>query len=215
MRILLLGSTGQIGRRLVPMLLEDGHELTALARDAAAAADHLPVSRMRLVEGDLERPFADTVGSGYDAVIFTAGSGAATGKDKTLTVDLWGAIQAIRYCESHGTGRFIMISSLKAGAPNQGNEAIKPYLVAKHAADEILKSTELRYTILRPGRLTDEPASGGIQAAAQLDNFTGEISRGNVVACIRASLNLPTTERQTIDLLDGNHPIEEALAAVD
>jgi len=210
MRILILGATGQIGRLLVPKLLEDGHELTALVRDAEAAS-HLANKGVTLTVGDLEQAFDAAVGKGYDAVVFTAGSGASTGKDKTLTVDLWGAVQAIRYCERHQTRRFIMISALKARDPNQGKEAIKPYLVAKHAADEIVKASRLAYTILRPGRLSDEAETGRVQAAARLDDFSGAISRANVAESVRHCLRDESTERKTIDLLDGDMPVAEAL----
>lgn len=210
MRILLIGATGQIGRLLVPKLLADDHQLTALVRDAKAASD-LAEKGVQLSVGDLEQDFDETVGKGFDAVIFTAGSGASTGKDKTLTVDLWGAIQAVRYCEKHETPRFIMISALKAQNPNQGKEAIKPYLVAKHAADEILKASQLDYTILRPGRLSNEAETGRIRAAARLDDFNGAISRANVAECIRQCLRERATVKKTIDLLDGVSPIAEAL----
>ena len=213
MRILLFGATGQIGRLLVPKLLEDAHQLTALVRDAAAATK-LAAQGVQLAEGNLEGAFDAAVDRGFDTVIFTAGSGASTGKDKTLTVDLWGAIQAVRYCEQHHTPRFIMISALKAEDPNQGSEAIKPYLVAKHAADEILQASRLDYTILRPGRLTDEAETGKIRAAARLDDFQGEISRANVAECIRQCLSISATKRKTIDLLDGDTLVAEALRDV-
>ncbi|PXA03194.1 hypothetical protein DDZ13_13295 [Coraliomargarita sinensis] len=213
MRFLLLGATGQIGRLLVPKLLQDGHELTALVRDASAASDLAEIG-VQLAEGDLENTFDEAVAKGYDAVIFTAGSGASTGKDKTLTVDLWGAVQAVRYCERHSTPRFVMISALKAQDPNQGKEAIKPYLVAKHAADEILKASKLDYTILRPGRLSDEPETGTIRAASRLDDFNGVISRANVAESIRQCLNHESTIGKTIDLLDGDTPIPQALSRV-
>ncbi len=212
MRVLVFGATGKIGRLLCPGLIEDGHEVSALVRDAAAAADLLP-DEVRLLQGDLERPFEAAAGAGYDAAIFTAGSGASTGKDKTLTVDLWGALQATRYCESHGTRRFILISALKANDPNRGAEALKPYLVAKHAADELLRATRLDYTILRPGRLTDKPPSGRVHAARSLSDYNGDISRANVAACIRTCLGSPGTEGKVIDLLDGDTPIDIALPA--
>jgi len=214
MRILLFGATGQIGRLLTPKLLEDGHQVNTLVRDAAAASD-LAAAGIQVAEGNLERAFDATVGRDFDAVIFTAGSGASTGKDKTLTVDLWGAIQAIRYCEQHQTSRFIMISALKAEDPNQGSEAIKPYLVAKHAADEILKATKLDYTLLRPGRLTNEAETGKIRAAARLDDFNGAISRANVAECIRQCLRDGSTGGKTIDLLDGDTPVAEALSGIE
>jgi uncharacterized protein YbjT (DUF2867 family) len=108
-----------------------------------------------------------------------------------------------------------MISALKAQDPNQGKDAIKHYLVAKHAADEILKASELAYTILRPGRLSDEAETGTIRAAARLDDFNGEISRANVSESIRQCLKDGSTERKTIDLLDGDAPVAEALKRVE
>ncbi|HBM85488.1 MAG TPA: hypothetical protein DD423_01625, partial [Opitutae bacterium] len=76
---------------------------------------------------------------GIDIVIFTAGSGSKTGKDQTLTVDLWGAIQCIRASEDSELQHFVILSALKATNPNRANDALKPDLIAKHAADKTLK----------------------------------------------------------------------------
>ena len=67
---------------------------------------------------------------GVDIVVFTTGPGNATGKDKTLTVDLWGAIQCVRASEDCGVQRSIMLRALKAAHPHRGSEALKPYVVA-------------------------------------------------------------------------------------
>lgn len=208
MNILVIGATGQIGRLLVPKLIEDGHAVRALVRSEERGRALGELGAQLVIE-DLEGSFEHAF-DGVEAVVFTAGSGASTGKDKTLTIDLWAAIKCIRLAEAKGVRRFIMVSALKAGDPDKGNDAIKPYLAAKHAADEILKSTSLNYTILRPGRLTDEAETARIEAARRLGDYEGCISRANVAQCIRTCLRHSGTEHQVIDLLDGGHDITHA-----
>jgi len=53
MRVLVTGATGFVGSRLVPALLDSGHEVTALVRDASA---YVPPDGVRVVEGDLLEP---------------------------------------------------------------------------------------------------------------------------------------------------------------
>ena len=57
-RILLTGATGYIGRRLLPILLDAGHQVTCLVRDASRLdPDHeLNNKNLRVIEGDLLRP---------------------------------------------------------------------------------------------------------------------------------------------------------------
>ena len=210
MRILVIGASGQIGRLLIPKLIVDHHQVEAMVRDTTHARDLEHMGALITI-ADLEDQIEPAF-EGIETVVFTAGSGNHTGKDKTLTVDLWSAIKCIRICEAKGIRRFIMVSALKARNPDLGSEALKPYLAAKHAADEILSSTDLDYTILRPGRLTNEPGSGKIQAADILSDFSGSISRANVAECIRFCIQNATTKQRCIELLDGNTPIEEALS---
>ena len=209
MRILVIGASGQIGRLLIPKLIADGHQVEAMVRSVKHGHELEHMGALITI-ADLENKIEPAF-EGIEAVIFTAGSGSKTGKDKTLTIDLWSAIKCIRICEAKGIRRFIMVSALKARNPDWGNEAMKPYLAAKHAADEILKASRLDYTILRPGRLTNDPGSGTIQAAAQLEDFAGTISRSNVAECIRICLQTPDTAGRCIELLDGDTPIAEAL----
>jgi uncharacterized protein YbjT (DUF2867 family) len=183
MKILVVGASGQIGRLLIPKLLADGHQVVAGIRNQDDAPEFEQAgAEVRI--GDLENDIG-TLCESVDVVIFTAGSGSSTGKDKTLTVDLWGAIQCIRASETCGVKRFIMISALKAAAPNRGSDALKPYLVAKHAADEILKQSRLSYSILRPGQLTDGTERSNVLAANDGLDYSGSISRASVAEFIR------------------------------
>lgn len=213
MKVLVIGATGQIGRLLVPKLIADGHSVRALVR-SETRGQTLAEHGAELIVEDLEGSFGHAF-EAVDVVVFTAGSGGSTGKDKTLTIDLWAAIKTIRLAEANGAQRFIMVSALKASDPDQGSDAIKPYLAAKHAADEILRTTSLNYTILRPGRLTNEDETGKIQAAHALDDYHGAISRANVAECIRVSLSHVNAERQIIDLLDGEQSVREAFDSLN
>lgn len=197
--ILVLGASGQIGRLLIPKLIADGYSVVAGIRDNAKAAELERAGaeiRIADLEGELGALF-----EGIDIVIFTAGSGSATGKDKTLTVDLWGAVQAIRASENSQVQRFIMVSALKAEDPNRGSEALKPYLVAKHAADEILKQSSLAYSILRPGRLTDGEERNDVLAASEGLDYSGTISRASVAEFIRQQIR-NTEGNVVLDLVE-------------
>lgn len=197
--ILVLGASGQIGRLLIPKLIADGYSVVAGIRDNAKAAELERAGaeiRIADLEGELGALF-----EGIDIVIFTAGSGSSTGKDKTLTVDLWGAVQAIRASENSQVQRFIMVSALKAEDPNRGSEALKPYLVAKHAADEILKQSSLAYSILRPGRLTDGEERNDVLAASEGLDYSGTISRASVAEFIRQQIR-NTEGNVVLDLVE-------------
>ena len=198
-RILVLGASGQIGRLLIPKLIADGYSVIAGIRDASKAVE-LEQAGAEIRIADLEEELG-ALFEGIDIVIFTACSGSATGKDKTLTVDLWGAVQAIRASENSQVQRFIMVSALKAEDPNRGSEALKPYLVAKHAADEILKQSSLAYSILRPGRLTDGEERNDVLAASEGLNYSGTVSRASVVEFIRQHIR-NTKGNVVLDLVE-------------
>jgi uncharacterized protein YbjT (DUF2867 family) len=106
-----------------------------------------------------------------------------------------------------------MISAMGAGDPAAGAEAMRPYLEAKAQADAALAASELDWTIVRPGGLTDEPGSGLVQVAPSLRR-RGSIPRDDVAAVLVACLDEPRTVRTTFDLLQGETPIAQALAAL-
>ncbi|RME68013.1 MAG: SDR family oxidoreductase [Verrucomicrobia bacterium] len=210
MKVAIIGANGKVGRRIVERMRQAADfDPIALVRSAdqceAFARDGIEA---RLI--DLEGGFAAGL-VGADAVVFTAGSGAHTGKDKTLLVDLWGAARVIRHCREHGPRRFIMISAIRAGDPDEAEGGIKPYLVAKWAADEYLQHSGLEWTILRPGRLLDTPGTGRVAAATRLSRRHGEIPRDDVAAAVLAALRQPSTRGRIFELLSGEEPVETAL----
>ena len=65
---------------------------------------------------------------------------------------------------------------------------------------------------MRPERLTDDPGSGLVNVAPHLER--GSISRADVGAVLLACLDIENTIGREFDLLSGETPIEEALAAL-
>jgi uncharacterized protein YbjT (DUF2867 family) len=210
MHIAVVGAHGKIGKKLVPILSQRGDRVRAIIRDASQA-DALRALGGEPLVVDLE---GDVQGSldGCDAVVFTAGSGGHTGADKTLLVDLWGAIKMIRAAEASGVGQFVMVSAIGAGDPDAGRDSIRHYLVAKRLADDELERSPLVHTIVRPGRLTDEPGQGRIRAGADIGY--GSISRQDVAHALAGCLGNPHTYRKTFCILEGDEAIPDALSSL-
>jgi len=210
MTVAVIGAHGGIGRRLLPLLNDAGHEPVGVVR----SEDQFDTIRERGGEprlGDLEDEFAPAL-EGADAAVFTAGAGGSTGWDKTILVDLWGAERAVRACAKRGIDRFVMISSRGAGDPERRQGPIKPYIVAKHVADRTLQRSSLDETILRPTRLTDEEGTGRVAAYFDEDPETGDpISRADVAQSVVTCLDGDATVGHAITLYGGGTPIEEAL----
>jgi uncharacterized protein YbjT (DUF2867 family) len=146
-----------------------------------------------------------------DAVVFAAGAGPGSGKERKYTVDRDGAIKLMRACHENGINRYIMISAMGLDKP-RGNEVFQVYQKAKAEADEALINSGLNYTIIKPGRLTDDEGTGHVKVG---DLEKGEIPREDVAAVIAASLENESTYRKSFDLLSGDQSIAEALSNLE
>ncbi|MCH6256622.1 SDR family oxidoreductase [Puniceicoccaceae bacterium K14] len=206
-KTLVIGATGKIGKILIRLLAQNTIPTKALVRDRQKC--DFP-SSVEIVEGDLESGIETTM-EDCSTVIFTAGSGAKTGFDKTLLVDLWGARQAIEAAKISRIQHFIMISSRGAGDPDPGPERIKPYLVAKHFADKYLAESGLNYTILRPGRLTDDIGNKRIRTDRPEDPNKQFISREDTAHTILHCLKNNTVVGKTYELFEGSDSIEDLI----
>ncbi|KMY52709.1 sugar epimerase [Bacillus sp. FJAT-27231] len=214
MKVLVVGANGQIGRQVVELLQEsEEHTARALVR-RQEQAESFERSGVEAAVADLEGSVEEITeaAKGCEAVIFTAGSGGQTGWDKTLLIDLDGAVKTIEAAQKAGVSRFIMVSALQAHRREHWNEAIKPYYVAKHYADKVLESSGLTYTIIRPGGLLNEKGTGKVTAAENLDRSS--IPREDVAETVVASLNEGHTFNRSFDLVSGEEPISEALKCI-
>lgn len=212
MQVLVIGASRGTGRRVVDRLVVDGHEVRAMIRRPDQAED-LTAAGAHTVTGDLEGDLEHAV-EGVDAVLFCAGSGSATGPDATLRVDLHGAVRTIDACVAHGVSRYVMLSSIAADDPMRGSPAIRHYLAAKHAADRILLASGLDATVVRPGGLTDDPATGLIELGVPALEQRGSIPRTDVAAVMAGCLQQPATIGATFEIVGGQRPIADALRSL-
>ena len=208
MKILIIGANGQIGKRLIKQLAGGEHSVRAMVRDEKQRPE-LEAMGAEVVTADLEGEFGHAL-EGCGAVVFTAGSGAATGADKTILVDMWGAMKSIDACAAAGVRRYVMVSSRNAGDPDNGPDRIRHYNVAKHIADKYLQNSDLDFTILRPGKLTTGEGTGRITTERPGPDQQS-ISRDDVAACIVFCLDNPGTIGKTVELYQGDKNIAEAL----
>jgi uncharacterized protein YbjT (DUF2867 family) len=212
MDVLVVGGHGKVGLRLLAQLAAGGHRARGLIRSPGQAADLEAVAAEPVVI-DLEREDISRAVAGADAVVFAAGAGSGSGPERKRTVDLGGALRLIDAAKANRVPRYVMISAMGAGDPPPGDEGMAPYLQAKAAADAALVASGLDHTIVRPGGLTEDPGTGLIDAAPSLGR-RGSIPRDDVAATLLAVLQTPGSIGKTFELLGGETPIDEALAAL-
>ena len=179
MKILVAGSTGNTGARLVSELRERGHQPVALVRESSDTGS-LPEG-VELRQGDLTDLDPGVI-EGCEVVIFAAGSGGDTSAEMTDKVDRDGAIDLIDKAAKNGVRRFVMLSSVGAEDPDPDSD-LAHYLQAKHEADEHLKDSELEYAILRPVALTDDGPTGSVILGEEVDP-QGKAARGDVAVLL-------------------------------
>lgn len=210
MNVLVIGANGNIGRLLVSKLSNSEHTVRAMIRDESQRAE-MEKRGGEVVIADLEKDF-DHALEGCNAVIFTAGSGAHTGLDKTELVDRQGAMKAVDSAKKNNVERFLIVSSMNADTPENGPESMQHYYRAKGDADEYLQKSGLTFTSVRPGRLTNEHGKGSIQVAEKIeDRGAREIPREDVANVMVAALDNQNTYNRIFEVLTGNQPIDKAL----
>ncbi|MBD1380401.1 SDR family oxidoreductase [Metabacillus arenae] len=212
MKVLVVGANGKTGKLIVEQLAKSGeHEPYAMIRNPKQEEDMKQIGGHPVL-ADLEEDVSSAVQQA-EAIIFAAGSGSKTGPDKTISVDQEGAKRVIDSAKAHGIQHFVMLSSMGTDNPEQGPDSMQHYFRAKAIADEYLQNSELSYTIVRPGRLTDDKGNGKIQASHHL-NKSGSIPREDVAAVLIASLTKNETKNKSFEILSGNEEINDALKFV-
>jgi uncharacterized protein YbjT (DUF2867 family) len=209
MRVAIAGGHGQIALRLARLLSDRGDEVLSLIRNSDHA-DDVRATGAEPVILDLESASEEDVAAataGVDAVVFAAGAGPGSGSERKLTMDYGGAVKLIA-----AGARYVMVSSMGADPDAPGDDTFAVYLQAKGKADAELRESGLDYTIIRPGRLTNDAGTGRV--ALSEHGESGEIPRDDVAAVIAATLSAPNTIGKTLDLISGEVPVAEAVEAV-
>jgi putative NADH-flavin reductase len=206
MKITVFGATGGTGRLLVEQALAAGHEVTVVVRDparltirspaaqltASPASGVLAGNRLHVITADVMNPAAisDAV-AGADAVLTAIGprSSGAT------TVSADSAASIIAAMRRNGVRRLITVSGSIVADAGEGaimSHLVKPLLrrtflkdacIGMRRGEEVVRASRLDWTIVRPPRLTDKPATGRYRTALDRNLPRGlTVSRADVAA---------------------------------
>jgi uncharacterized protein YbjT (DUF2867 family) len=212
-RVAVVGGHGKVARHLHPLLVRAGHTPVALVRNDA---HRLQLEELGAEVGllDIERSTAEDFARAFDgcqAVVFAAGAGADGKVERKRTVDLEGSLKSIEGAKVARIRRFVQVSAMAVDDPVRpdASPVWRAYVEAKREADEALRASGLDWTILRPGRLTDDP--GRLRVVIGRDVPEGDIPRADVAAVIVAVHDNDGTISKQWDVVQNGLTIAEAL----
>ena len=212
-RIAIVGGHGQVALHLLHVLRRTEHTPVALVRKEeyrAELEDRGAEVRLLDIEQQGAADFASAF-DGCDAVVFAAGGGPDGNIERKRTVDLEGSLKSIEGARQAGIKRFVQISAIGVDDPVAGDagDVWSAYVEAKRDADAALRASGLDWTILRPGRLTDDPATGRVSLGGDVSR--GDVTRADVAAVAAAVLDVEGTIGKQWNLVNGDTPLEAAV----
>jgi nucleoside-diphosphate-sugar epimerase len=153
------GGTGFVGGHLVEALVGRGDRISALVRASADTAG-LQRSGVRLVAGHLgDGSGLATLLEGAELVYHVAGAVSASTEGEFYRVNVEGTTRMIRAAQTAGVRRFLHVSSLAVTGPTVPGHPldesapprpVTPYGKSKQAAEDVVKTSGLDFTIVRP-----------------------------------------------------------------
>ena len=214
MVVAIAGAHGNIAMRLTSLLVAGGDTVIGLIRnpehtEAVARQGASPVVC------DLEQATAQEVAdalAGAESVVFAAGAGPGSGAARKLTMDRDGAVKLLQAATTVGARRYLIISSVGAEAPPDGDDVFSVYLKAKAEADRAVQASDREWTVVRPGRLTDDPGTGRVRVEAT--PFRGSVPRDDVAAVLSRLLRDSRSSGRTLYVNGGDQPVDQALEDV-
>jgi len=223
-RVLVAGGTRGVGRLIVRLLHERGHEVRVLARDPTNAFPELG-SICELVAGDLTK--ADTLAPALrdvDHVILTAGapSGRYAPESLVKATDHDGVIDMLAAAQSMGfRGRFVYLNSIGVKTPSLAGFLInllkRNTLLWRRRVEDGIRNSGLDYTIIRVGFLLDRPggehAINVTQGALPLA-LRNRIARADVAEAFVEAMQHPCASRATFEIVWGKGPRRESWSAL-
>ena len=202
MKVIVFGSTGGTGRLLVSRALEDGHEVTAFARDTAAFEARPGLTLVQGATADADA--VDRAVAGQDAVLCALGGRPWRRRARVCSSAMRNiALSMTR----HGVRRIIAISTFGAGDTRPRVDwlarsllfglILRSEVADKEAMEDVLSASGLDWTAVRVGILTDEGARGTWRAADD-DSVRGmgKIARRDVAAFMVGELQSTTWTRR-------------------
>ncbi len=212
MRVVIAGGHGQIARQFGRLVTQAGHEAVGMIRKPEQVPD-LQDDGIEPALIDLEATDVEEMAGivrGADAVLFAAGGGADGNAARKETVDKGAAIMLADAARAAGVRRYVMLSAMGTEqADPDSDDVFQVYLRAKLAADDYVRSSDLDWTIVRPGRLTDDVPTGLVELGT-LEG--GSVTRGDVAHVLAEVVEDSGSIGKTFDVLNGDRPVKAAIA---
>lgn len=202
--ILVAGANGTTGKKIITLLKSSPYFNPVAMVRKRSQQEQFEQQHIKTVLADLEEDVSH-VTKDIDKVIFAAGSG---GKN-VLAVDEEGAKKLIDAGKKEKVKKFIMLSSMGVENPEESKN-LQAYFQAKQNADTYLVKSELLFSIVRPGALTDDLGEGKIKFAKKIDK-SGEISRDDVAETLVRVLHDSVMINETFEIIKGETLITEAI----
>lgn len=197
-----------------PLLVEAGHDVTSVIRNPDHSADVEATGATPVVADveELDKAGIHALIQGSDAVVWSAGAGGGS-PERTMAVDRDAAIRTVDAATQAGVDRFVMVSYVGSGRDDIPEDSpFVHYARAKAEADDHLRASSLNWTILGPGGLTMEEATGRIEAGEHVTS--GEVSRANVAQVVAQAVVRDDLSGVWLPFVDGDVPVEDALDRV-
>lgn len=223
-RVLVAGASGRTGREILTQLRNTGVSVRAMTRSRRNEIELRRRGAEEVFVGDLFEP-ADAVDAvtGCDAVLCAVGT--PPGPRHTLAgglVDRTGVSNLLSAAISEHVEHFVYESAIGvgnsySGMPFPARLLIWRTLRAKLAAENGLRTSGIPYTVFRPGRLTNGPATGRVLVGEGGDTVTGSISRADVARLMVAALFTPAARNRFFEIVgeDGVRGDPQGLVSVD
>lgn len=202
--ILVAGANGATGKKIVTLLESSPYFNPIAMVRTKIQQEQFEQQHIKTVLADLEGDVSH-VAKDIDKIIFAAGSG---GKNVTA-VDEEGAKKIIDAGKKEKVKKFVMLSSMGVENPEE-SENLQAYFQAKQNADRYLRESNVTFSIVRPGALTNETGKGKIEFAKKL-NKSGEISRDDVAETLVRVLHDSAAVNETFEILKGETLIAEVI----
>jgi len=210
-RVVIAGAHGKIAMRVAPRLLARGDTVIGLIRNPDHAEDVRRTGAEPVV-CDLEHAPIEEIAAavkGADGAVFAAGAGSGSGAARKLTMDRDGAIRLLEATAAE-SARYVIVSSVGAENPPEGNDVFSVYLRAKAEADAAVQASSREWTIIRPGRLNDGPGTGRLRIDTA--PFRGDVPREDVAEVLAAVLHDPRATHRILYVNGGEASLEQALS---
>lgn len=213
--IFLAGASRGVGREIAKCLTEQGKKVKALLRSPLQVVSsgqsqdsraELEAMGVKVVIGDaLDAAAVEQAMLGDEpiyAVISTIGGLPKDGE----RADYMGNKNLIDAAVKAGVQKFILVSSIGSGEsvvaiPPQALETLKPVLIEKEQAEKHLIASGLTYTVIRPGGLKSEPATG-TGVLTEDYKVAGSIHRADVAQLVCQCLDSDAANNKILSAVD-------------